>query len=51
VNKTNLGCYHLKGLLSLKEQQCILESLRQQCLREPQRFKFSRAEALAEEET
>jgi hypothetical protein len=28
----------------------VLDSLRNQCLREPQRFKFARAEVLAEEE-
>ncbi|TNV83680.1 hypothetical protein FGO68_gene10563 [Halteria grandinella] len=50
VAKTNVGCYHLKGLLSVPEQLRILQSIRTQCLREPQKYKFSRSEALAEEE-
>lgn len=50
VNKTNVGCFHLRNMLSLREQQVIVESLRQQCLKEPQKYKFSKCDVLAAEE-
>ena len=34
----------------MREQQQIVETVRNQCIREPQKFKFSRSEVLAEEE-
>lgn len=48
--KTNVGCYHVKSMLSLREQQAVIESIRRLCITEPQRFKFSRCETLAAEE-
>jgi len=37
-------------MLSLREQQAVIESVRRLCITEPQRFKFSRCETLAAEE-
>ena len=48
--KTNLGVYHIKGMLSLREQQQVVETVRAWCIREPQKYKFSRSEVLAEQE-
>lgn len=51
VSKTNLGCFHIQYLLSLIEQQTILDSIRSQCIEgDPQKYKFSRSEVLAEDE-
>jgi len=46
--KTNMGVYHIKGLLSMREQQQVVETVRTWCIKEPQRYKFSRSEILAE---
>ncbi|CDW80309.1 activating signal cointegrator 1 [Stylonychia lemnae] len=50
VSKTNLGCFHIQNLLSLREQQQILDSLRNQQINQPQKYKFTRSETLANEE-
>jgi hypothetical protein len=37
VKKTNVGCFHLKHLFSLKDQQVVLDSIRTLCIEQPQR--------------
>ena len=50
VIKTNVGCFHLKSLLNIDEQQTIVKSIRELCIDQPQKYKFSKSENLAQEE-
>jgi hypothetical protein len=37
VKKTNVGCFHLKHLFSIKDQQVVLDATRTLCIEHPQR--------------
>jgi len=47
--KTNFGCFHVKGFLSLKEQQTVIDAVREQCIEQPLKYKFSKVSEGADE--
>ena len=42
VTQISNGIFHLKGAFGLTEQQTILDEIRNLCIQQPHKFKFSR---------
>ena len=50
VEKTNNGCYHVKGFLNAHYQQTIIHGIRELCINQPHKYKFTRVAPLSEAE-